>query len=261
MLQKMVACASILALLTSGLPGQTAATGGAIPNSAPQSTQQSTQQNPQPSAPQAAPLNPPGQPEYKAPKGEYTQAYGVLGVWKPYRPHGLPLPVLHNSDRLASLLRDGKLMLSLNDAVALTLENNFDIAIARYNLDIADTDLMLAKSGGTVRGVSTGLLTGTPGGNASSTSTAGATGSGSGGTSTGSGGAGAGASGVVFSVQNAVGSPIDSYDPILTGKLSTDHARLWTRTRRRSWSALTSRTPTFTTSTMPRDGRRERWRR
>ena len=109
-------------------------------------------------------------------------------MWKPYAPHGLPQPVLKNSDRLHSLIKDGKLMLSLNDAVALALENNFDIAIARYNLDIANTDLLLAKSGGTVRGVSTGLLTGTPGGNAASTSTAGATGSGSGGTSTGAGG-------------------------------------------------------------------------
>jgi len=203
---RMVACTSILALLCSGMPGQTAA--GATPNNAPQS----------------APVNPPGQPEYAPPMGQFTEAYPVLGIYKPYRPHGLPQPVLNNSDRLHGLLRDGKLMLSLNDAVALVLENNFDIAIARYNLDIADTDLLLAKSGGTVRGVSTGLLTGTPGGNASSTSTAGATGSGSGGTSTGSGGAGAGASGVVFSVQNSVGSPIDSYDPILTGMISTDHA-------------------------------------
>ncbi len=94
--------------------------------------------------------------------------------------------MLNNSDRLHSLLKDGKLMLSLNDAVALALENNFDIAIARYNLNIADTDILLAKSGGTVRGVSTGLLTGTPGGASRPlTSTAGSTGSGSGGTSTG----------------------------------------------------------------------------
>jgi outer membrane protein TolC len=213
MLQQMVACASILALLSSSMPGQTAqTTPGAIPDSAPVNPRQS------------APLNPPSQPEYAPPMGQFTHANSVLEVWKPYRPHGLPQPVLRNSDRLHSLLRDGKLMLSLNDAVALALENNFDIAIARYNLDIADTDLLLAKSGGTVRGVSTGLLTGTPGGNASSTSTAGATGSGSGGTSTGSGGAGSGSSGVVFSVQNSVGSPIDSYDPILSGTLSTDRA-------------------------------------
>jgi hypothetical protein len=134
----------------------------------------------------------------------------------------LPQPVLRNSDRLHSLIKDGKLMLSMNDAVALALENNFDIAIARYNLDIADMDLLLAKSGGTVRGVSTGLLTGTLGGAAALTSTAGSTGSGSGGTSTGTGGSASGSGGVVQSTQNSVGSAIDSYDPILSGTVSTD---------------------------------------
>ena len=113
-------------------------------------------------------------------------------------------------------------MLSLNDAVALALENNFDIAIARYNLDIADTDLLLAKSGGTVRGVSSGLLTGTPGGNAASTSSVGATGSGSGGTSTGVGGAGSGSGGIVQSTQNSVGAPIDPYDPTLAAYIATE---------------------------------------
>jgi outer membrane protein TolC len=152
----------------------------------------------------------------------YTQPNSIRGVWKPYAPHGLPQPVLNNSDRLHSLLKDGKLMLSLNDAVALALENNFDIAIARYNLDIADTDLLLAKSGGTVRGVSTGLLTGTPGGNAASTSSAGATGGGAGGTSTGTGGSASGSGGIVLSTQSSVGSPIDSYDPILSGTLAFD---------------------------------------
>jgi len=153
---------------------------------------------------------------------QYTQPYSVLSGFKPYRPHGLPEPVLRNSDRLHQLMKDGKLMLSLNDAVALALENNFDIAIARYNLDIADTDILLAKSGGTVRGISTGLLTGTPGGNAASTSTAGSTGSGSGGTSTGTGGSASGSGGIVTSTQNSVGAPIDSYDPVLTGTLSVD---------------------------------------
>ena len=208
MLQKMVACASILALLTSGLPGQTAATGGAIPNSAPQSTQQSTQQNPQPSAPQAAPLNPPGQPEYKAPKGEYTQAYGVLGVWKPYRPHGLPQPVLKNGDRLARLLKDDKLMLSLNDAVALTLENNFDIAIARYNLDIATRPAAGQEGRDGARRFHR-TADGHAGGATGPTSTAGATGGGSGGTTAGAA-AQDRARGDRASTQNAIGSPIDS---------------------------------------------------
>ncbi len=34
-------------------------------------------------------------------------------------------------------MRDGKIMLSMNDAVALALENNLDLVLARYNLNIA----------------------------------------------------------------------------------------------------------------------------
>ena len=53
-------------------------------------------------------------------------------------------------------MRDGKIYLSLSDAMALALENNYDIAIARINLDIADTDILRAKAGANLRGVSTG---------------------------------------------------------------------------------------------------------
>src|ERR1019366_7701253 len=137
--QRMVASLSILAMLTSGLAGQT---GAALP----ESPQQNSQQNPQPSPQQnpqtSAAVNAPGQPEYTAPLEPYTQPASMLGVWKPYTPHGLPQPVLKNSDRLHSLIRENKLMLSLNDAVALALESYFDIATARYNLDIANTDLL-----------------------------------------------------------------------------------------------------------------------
>ena len=69
-----------------------------------------------------------------------------------------------NTPRVESLLKNGKLRLSLSDAVTLALENNLDIAIARFNLSIADTDIMRAKSGESVRGVATGLVQGTPGG-------------------------------------------------------------------------------------------------
>jgi outer membrane protein TolC len=196
-----VASVSILALLSSSLLAQTGQAAATLPNS------------------------PHAEAEYAAPLKQYTQPNSILTGWKPYTPHGLPQPVLRNSDRLHSLIKDGKLMLSLNDAVALALENNFDIAIARYNLDIADTDLLLAKSGGTVRGVSSGLLTGTPGGNASSTSTVGATGSGSGGTSTGVGGAGSGSGGIVESTQNSVGAAIDPYDPTLTAYIGTERTQ------------------------------------
>jgi outer membrane protein TolC len=105
------------------------------------------------------------------------------------------------------------MMLSLNDAIALTLENNLDLAIARYNLDIADTDLLRTKAGGAARGVSTGIVQGTPGGTATTTA---ASGAGTGGTTTAAGGAGTGAGGLVQSTLGSVGSNIDSFDPVLT---------------------------------------------
>ena len=49
----------------------------------------------------------------------------------PYSPVQVPQPKLTNTPRLETLMRDGKLMLSLSDSVALALENNLDIAIAR----------------------------------------------------------------------------------------------------------------------------------
>jgi outer membrane protein len=60
-----------------------------------------------------------------------------------------------NSSRLDQLLRAGNLYLSLQDAIALTLENNIDIEIQRYNFDLADTDLFRAKVTGTINGIST----------------------------------------------------------------------------------------------------------
>src|ERR1700674_5773444 len=60
----------------------------------------------------------------------------------PYTPRHLAAPNLANTARIDALMRDGKLYLSLNDAIALALENNLDVAIARFNLNIADTDMM-----------------------------------------------------------------------------------------------------------------------
>jgi outer membrane protein TolC len=205
-------------MLSSSLLAQA---GQSAPATVPNPPQQGVQTNAQ--TPASVQPNPQNQAEYAAPLKQYTNPYSTLGVWKPYAPHGLPQPVLKNSDRLHSLMKDGKLMLSLSDAVALVLENNFDIAIARYNLDIADMDLLRTKSGGLVRGVNSGLLSGTPGGTSTTSSTSGTTGSGSGGTSTGTGGSTTGSNGVVESTQSSVGSAIDSYDPVLTGTLSIEH--------------------------------------
>jgi outer membrane protein TolC len=140
----------------------------------------------------------------------------------PYLAHQVPPPSFGNTARIESLLREGKLRLSLSDAVALALENNLDLAIARFNLSIADTDIMRAKSGEAVRGVATGLVQGTPGGGIGGFGT-GAPGAGAGGTTGGAGGAGTGASGLVQSTLGT-GTPIDTFDPIVSGGLNVDHA-------------------------------------
>src|ERR1700722_8680900 len=132
----------------------------------------------------------------------------------PYKARHLAEPNLANTARIDSLMRDGKLYLSLNDAVALALENNLDIAIARYNLNIADTDILRAKAGATTLGVNTGVVQNTPGGGVGGLG--GQVGSGSGGTSLGAGGAGAGAGGLVRSTLG-LGAPLNSFDPVVTG--------------------------------------------
>jgi outer membrane protein TolC len=113
------------------------------------------------------------------------------------------------------------LYLSLKDAIRLALENNLDIAIARYNLPIADMDILRTKAGGVFRGVNTGVVQGTPGGGVGGFGT-GAPGAGAGGTTAGAGGAGAGASGLVQSTLG-VGTPVQSYDPVIIGTFGEEH--------------------------------------
>lgn len=149
---------------------------------------------------------------------EMPHSYNPL---KPYAAEHVREPALANSPRLDQLERDGKLYLSLKDAIALALENNLDLAIARYNMPIADTDLLRTRAGGFFRGVNTGVVQGTPGGGVGGYG-AGAPGAGAGGTTSGAGGAGAGASGLVQSTLGA-GAPVASYDPALNANLGIEH--------------------------------------
>jgi outer membrane protein TolC len=137
-----------------------------------------------------------------------------------YMPDQVPEPQLSNSPRLTQLIRDGKLYLSLKDAIDLALENNLDLAIARYNLPIADTDIRRTQAGGFFRGVNAGVVQGTPGGGVGGFG-AGAPGAGAGGTTGGAGGAGAGASGLVQSTLG-VGTVVQSYDPALTASVGAE---------------------------------------
>jgi outer membrane protein TolC len=106
----------------------------------------------------------------------------------------------------------------LKDAIDLALEDNLDLAIARYNLPIANTDILRTKAGGFFRGVNTGVVQGTPGGGVGGFGTGG----GAGGTSEGAGGAGAGASGLVQSTLGT-GTPVSSYDPFINLNGGDEH--------------------------------------
>ncbi len=156
---------------------------------------------------------PAAQPQFEMPR-----SYNPLNA---YLPDEVPEPVLTNSPRLDQLVHDGKLYLSLKDAINLALENNLDLAIARYNLPIANTDILRTQAGGFFRGVNTGVVQGTPGGGVGGFGT-GAPGAGAGGTTGGAGGAGAGASGLVQSTLGA-GTAVSSYDPSINLNAGDEH--------------------------------------
>jgi len=204
--------------------------------------QDSAPQTPAPAAPQTAP--PAGPPLTPLPQAPMPQRNAHLYSDQDYsrgkRQWPNPFVVytvrevaplnVTNSGRVDRVLRDGKMYLSLNDAVAMALEDNLDIGIQRYNLSIADTDILRTSSGAVALGVNAGLVQGTPGGTTGTTSaggtgtsTTGTTGGGAGGTTIGVGGAGSGVGGIVASTQGE-GPPIDSFDPVITGTVSGEHA-------------------------------------
>jgi outer membrane protein TolC len=117
---------------------------------------------------------------------------GLFGSFvKPYLAPSLPEFSLANSPRVRELIKDGKMQLSLDDAIALALENNLNVVAASYDPAVAQTDLLRAKAGGATRGVegsfqSTALFAGAIGGGLSG---GGATGGGGAGGSGGGGGA------------------------------------------------------------------------
>ena len=179
-----------------------------------------------------------GKPQLLNPINQYTQTR-------------VPPPRFNNSARLDDLYRNGKIYLSLDDAIQLALENNFDIAIARYNLDIADTDLLRAHSGLSYLGVANGLVANTVGGNTSLTpsaapaasasggttgattsstsstiQTAGAVGGGPGGTSVGAGGGASGPAGINQTTLGAgpLLAPLEPLDPQITGTVQLSRA-------------------------------------
>ena len=182
------------------------------PDTAPQASGQALPQAPQPLAVSASAQGDTVR-DYSKPRSSFPN------VLAPYKPGVVPPPNLSNTSRVDQLLHNGKIMLSINDAIALALENNLDIVLARYNLNIADTDILRAKGGANILGVNTGIVQNTPGGGTGGLS--GTVGSGTGGTSVAAGGVGTGTNGLVSSTLG-IGAPITSFDPTVTGTLQMD---------------------------------------
>jgi outer membrane protein len=79
---------------------------------------------------------------------DYTKGQpGFPNIFKPYTSIHPAEPVLTNTPGINELIKDGKLTLSLQDAVTLALENNLDISVQRYATYLADTDVLKAKAG------------------------------------------------------------------------------------------------------------------
>jgi outer membrane protein TolC len=135
-------------------------------------------------------------------------------ILRPYQEQKTPPVILENSPRLGSLIRDGKLELTLADAIALTLENNLNIAVQRLIPNFAQIDVLRTKSGQAARGFQGASI---PGGLTSGALGAGVSGGGTG-SGVGSAGGISGGGGAV-----SVGST-GSFDPSLSMNFSWDRA-------------------------------------
>ncbi len=195
---------SAVCLLTFPAAAQQASTGlslqampvGAQQTAAAQAPQSGSQQPGTAAGSQQSAAQPPNAPEPKLPQPthmDYSKPTPLLpNPFARYMPRDVPPPSFTNAPKIEQLIQNGKLMLSLNDAIAIALADNLDIAVARYNLPIADTDILRTKAGGSFLGVNSGVVSNTPGGGQGGIG-AGVSGAGAGGTTAGAGGAGVGA--------------------------------------------------------------------
>jgi outer membrane protein len=101
-----------------------------------------------------------------APFSAFSQSYSYMAnkdrnwLIRNYVPSPAPPVSFANSPRLESLVRAGNLYLGLQDAIAIALENNLDIELQRYGPQQAEANLLRARAGGLLRGVSTSIQAG-----------------------------------------------------------------------------------------------------
>jgi outer membrane protein len=94
-------------------------------------------------------------------KYHYTNSPGLWpNITAPYKTWYVNPGALTNSPRLEQLIQSGKMNLSLQDAIALALENSMDIVVQRYNPWMADASILKTKAGGFGFGVPNSLSAG-----------------------------------------------------------------------------------------------------
>ena len=77
-------------------------------------------------------------------------------IIRPWMPTSVPPSRMANSDRLRGMIRGGKLYLTVQDAIALAIENNLDLEVDRYGPTVAAWGLERAQAGGLLPGVTSG---------------------------------------------------------------------------------------------------------
>jgi outer membrane protein TolC len=212
----------------SASPASQAAPEAPTPPASSAATQQPTL------AQQAQQAQQPPQPLFAPPQPFHVPMPRSHNPFAPYMPSTVPELDLSNSPRLENLIRDGKIYISLHDAIAVAIENNLDLAYFRYNFPIAQTDILRTKAGSPANGVNTSVVQSTQGGFGAST--------GGGGGSSGSGFS-AGAGGIVTSTLGA-GTSVSSFDPYLTFRGYVDHTTV------QEANEITTGVPTLKTNTI-----------
>jgi outer membrane protein len=124
-------------------------------------------------------------------------------VTSPYQGRQVAPVNRRDSARLEALMRAGNIYLSLQDAIALALENNLDIEVQRYDSQIADANLLHAQAGGYAAPAIVGVMPGA----ASVTGTP----------------SSAGLQGFLISPITQIGEVIPSLDPALIGSANWAH--------------------------------------
>ncbi|MGH9574948.1 MAG: TolC family protein [Candidatus Acidiferrales bacterium] len=158
--RKLQVCAALLAAASMTFSPLYAQTPGGVQTTPATPAQTSQQPGPAPAAPAppaASATNTTNVPPAPFPPMSLSLApdYSHGRSWfpnvaAPYMARHILEPQLTNSPRLTQLIQDGKLNLTLQDAVALALENNLDIAVQRYTPWINEMNLLAARAGSRV---------------------------------------------------------------------------------------------------------------